>query len=215
MMRLTTFRNVLSKQNRVDFASESAFAQLFNIPATKILAASIFCVTSFFTQPAVAACEGSYSFIQSFCDSVSETWEQGDQQLYLPFHTHHLRSAYSKEKIDSYREDNWGLGYGRTRYEGDKWEGVYGMAFLDSNDHVQPIVGYARKWMYGQKESLNAGLGYTAFITMRADVLHNIPFPGAAPIASVAYDKVSLNTAYIFGGNGNGNIFFFWSTIGF
>lgn len=215
MMRFTTFCTILSKKNRVGFTSGRVLAWLFKTLVAKILSASTFCFSGLFTQATFAACEGNLALIQSFCDSVSDTWQQGEQQLYLPFHTHHLRSAYSKEKIDSYRENNWGLGYGRTLYEGDKWEGVYGMAFLDSNDRVQPIVGYARKWMYGQKESLNAGLGYTAFVTMRADVFHNIPFPGAAPIASVAYDKVSLNTAYIFGGNGNGNIFFFWSTIGF
>lgn len=215
MMCFLPFSSSLSHANLIDLVRALAFYSRFKTSSTILFTTSLICFASFFTQSAFAACEGSYALIQSFCDSVTDTWQQGDQQLYLPFHTHHLRSAYTKEKIDSYREDNWGLGYGRTRYEGDKWEGVYGMAFLDSNDHVQPIVGYARKWMYGQKESLNAGLGYTAFITMRADVLHNIPFPGAAPIASVAYDKVSLNTAYIFGGNGNGNIFFFWSTIGF
>ena len=98
MMRFTTFRNVLSKKNQVGFTSGRTVAWLFKVPVAKILTASTLCFASLFTQQTFAACEGSYAFIQSFCDSVSGTWQQGDQQLYLPFHTHHLRSAYSKRK---------------------------------------------------------------------------------------------------------------------
>jgi lipid IVA palmitoyltransferase len=178
----------------------------------------LFCIGfcgSFLSQTSLAACEGSYEFIQSFCNTIQNTWEKGDQTLYIPFHAHHLRFAYTQEKIDSYREDSLGLGYGRHLYVDDQWESVYGMAFLDSNDHIEPVIGYAREWMWGHKESLNAGLGYTTFITMRPDVFHNLPFPAAAPIASVAYNHVSLNGAYLVGGQGNGNILFFWSTFGF
>ncbi|MCA3237060.1 MAG: hypothetical protein ACK5RC_00225 [Curvibacter sp.] len=32
-------------------------------------------------------------------------------------HAHHLRYAVNREKIDSYREDSSGLGYGRSRYD--------------------------------------------------------------------------------------------------
>ena len=74
---------------------------------------------------------------------IKEVWREGKSDLYLPFHTYHVRSNYAREDIAEYRENTWGAGYGRSRYNSDgNWEGVYGMAFLDSNSQVEPIVGY-------------------------------------------------------------------------
>jgi len=167
------------------------------------------------TSNANALCGDSASLIDLACQRVSETWAKGSSDLYLPFHTYHLRSAYSEEQIDSYREDTWGLGYGRSRYVDGNWDGVYGMAFLDSNNNLEPIIGYAHQWMWGDQESLHAGLGYTAFITARSDSSHYVPLPGVLPIASVNYDKASVNATFVPGTKGNNNVFFFWSRFNF
>jgi lipid IVA palmitoyltransferase len=176
-----------------------------------VLAFSLF-VTS---QTALAACQNSWSIIASACQHVSDTWTQGDNDLYLPLHAHHLRFAYTDEKIDSFNENSLGLGYGRSRYVNGNWEGLYGMAFLDSHNDIEPMLGYAYQWMWGQQNAFHAGLGYTVFMTARSDVMHYTPIPGALPIASINYNKVSLNGTYVPGGKGNGNILFFWSRIGF
>jgi palmitoyl transferase len=146
---------------------------------------------------------------------LSDTWTQGDSDLYLPFYAYHMRFAYSSAKIDSFREDTWGIGYGRSRYnDSGNWDGLYGMAFLDSHTNIEPITGYGHEWMWGDHDKLHAGLGYTAFLTAREDDGHYGLIPGVLPLASVAYDKVSVNGTYIPGGDGNGNVAFFWLRLG-
>lgn len=163
-----------------------------------------------------AACDTEYSWIDRACQRVSEIWDNGSHDLYLPLWTHHLRFAYDDDKIDSFREFTWGLGYGRSRYnEAGNWEGVYMMAFSDSHSRPQPIMGYGHQWMFGNQSGLHAGLGYTAGLTYRNDVFKYSPIPILFPIASVNYDRYSLNTSYVPGGRGNGNVLFFWSRFGF
>jgi palmitoyl transferase len=149
------------------------------------------------------------------CKTLSDTWTQGDSDLYVPFYAYHMRFAYPSAKIDSFREDTWGLGYGRSRYnDAGNWDGLYGMAFLDSHSNVEPIAGYGHQWMWGDREKLHSGLGYTAFLTAREDDGHYELLPGVLPVASVGYDKASVNATYIPGGNGNGNVAFFWLRLG-
>ncbi|GBG12744.1 lipid IVA palmitoyltransferase [Novimethylophilus kurashikiensis] len=168
------------------------------------------------TSSAWAVCDNTDSLLDRTCQHVTDTWEQGGNDLYIPFHTYHLRSAYTSEKIDSFREDNWGLGYGRSRYNASgNWEGLYAMAFLDSHSNVEPMVGYGYQWIAGQPQALHAGVGYSVLVTAREDIGHYTPIPGVLPIASVGYRDVSLNTAFVPGGKGHGNVFFFWSTFGF
>ncbi|MDX1915988.1 MAG: lipid IV(A) palmitoyltransferase PagP [Methylophilus sp.] len=179
-------------------------------------------ITSFFVIPLLlsspfsqATCDNTWSIITTACQHIEDTWADGDSDLYLPFHAYHLRSAYPKEKIDSFREDNWGIGYGRSHYVDGNWEGLYFMAFLDSHSDIEPMLGYAYQWMWGQQDSLHAGLGYTALLTSRSDVLHFMPFPAVLPIASINYDKLSVNSTFVPGVKGSGNVFFFWSRINF
>ncbi|MCB5191683.1 lipid IV(A) palmitoyltransferase PagP [Methylobacillus arboreus] len=165
---------------------------------------------------AQASCNTDYTWVDKSCERITDIWETGSQDLYLPLWTHHLRFAYDDDKIDSFREFTWGLGYGRSRYNAaGNWEGLYLMAFSDSHSKVQPMLGYGHQWMFGPVSGLHAGVGYTAFITSRADIYRNFPIPGVLPIASVNYQQYSLNTSYVPGGRGNGNILFFWSRASF
>jgi palmitoyl transferase len=166
--------------------------------------------------PAQALCDRGDGWLDRACTHISDTWTEGGSDLYLPLHTYHLRSAYSDEKIDSFREDNWGLGYGRSRYDASgNWEGLYGMVFLDSHSKPEPIVGYGYEWMWGDRRAWHAGIGYTALVTARSEIGHYTPIPGLLPIASVNYRDFSLNTTFVPGGEGHGNVFMFWSRIGF
>lgn len=166
--------------------------------------------------PARAACDPGEGTWDTLCRELSDTWTQGRQEVYLPFRAHHLRYAYTREKIDSYREDAWGLGYGRSRYDADgNWQGWYGMVFLDSHSKAQPIVGYGYQWVWGPPQGLHAGVGYTVLVTARADVGNYMPLPGILPIASVSYGRASLNATFLPGGTGYGNIIFLWGRYGF
>jgi lipid IVA palmitoyltransferase len=178
---------------------------------------SLYVFSLLFVCPfAQAKCNVSFSVVNTACSHITSTWQDGDDDLYLPFYAKHLNFAYSTDKINAYNERSFGLGYGRSHYlQNGNWEGLFGMAFLDSHNDVEPMVGYAYQWMWGPKQSLHAGLGYTVFITARSDIHHYLPFPAALPIASINYKRFSINTTYIPGGQGFGNVLFFWSKFGF
>lgn len=89
------------------------------------------------------------------------------------------------------------------------------MAFHESHNKPEYIAGYAHQWLLGKPTELHAGAGYTVFLTSRTDILRYTPIPGILPIASVGYGKASLNTTFVPGTQGNGNIFFIWSKFDF
>lgn len=167
--------------------------------------------------PAWARCDPGEGSWARLCRELSQTWREGQEEVYLPFRAHHLRYAYTQEKIDSYREDSWGLGYGRSRYDRDgNWHGWYGMVFLDSHSKPQPILGYGYQWIWGTPQGLHAGAGYTVLVTARADINNYLlPLPGLLPVASVGYGRATLNATFLPGGTGYGNIIFLWARFGF
>ena len=145
-------------------------------------------------------------------DTLTAPYDKGTLEFYLPLHTHHLRSKYSEEQIDSYQETPYGLGIGKGFYnEKGNWEGVYAMAFQDS--HYKPMysVGYGWKATWRPSEDTRVGLGYTLGLMARTDIMHYVPFPVLLPMASVAYKNFNLEGTFVPGGEGNGNIFFIWA----
>ncbi len=160
---------------------------------------------------AIAAAADDSSWLDRTENRLTDIYRTGNTEFYLPLHTHHLRAAYSREKIDSFQENPIGIGIGRGLYDGDgDWYGIYAMGFQDS--HFTPLwmtgYGYQTFWHPGEKWKL--GLGYTAFLMARSETGHYTPFPGILPVASVGYRKLSVETSLIPGGKGYGNIFFFW-----
>jgi palmitoyl transferase len=89
------------------------------------------------------------------------------------------------------------------------------MGFQDSHFKPQWQAGYGWQAKWGERSGLNAGLGYTVFLTARTDIGHYIPIPGILPIASIGYKKFSVEGTYVPGGGGNGNILFFWGKLSF
>lgn len=147
---------------------------------------------------------------------VETTWAQGQTELYIPLHTYHVRSAYTDEKIASFNETPLGLGVGKGYYDQDgDWHGLYVMGFQDSHSKPEYIGGYAYKTYWPLAGDLKFGLGYTAFITTRADIGHYMPIPMVLPTAALEYGKFSFDTLYVPGGHGRGNIFFFWGKVRF
>jgi palmitoyl transferase len=92
---------------------------------------------------AANACDNVPDWAQSACNRLDQIWNQGNDELYLTGYAWHNRAAYSADKIKSFREESWGGGWGKGIYDEDgDWQGLYGMAFLDSHGHVEPIAGY-------------------------------------------------------------------------
>ena len=143
-------------------------------------------------------------------NKVVDTYHAPDSELYIPLNTWHNRSKYTREKIDSFNENPWGLGYGKYRVDEDgDLHSVYAMVFMDSHNDPEPFFGYAFDKLWHPSQNLRVGLGFTLGITMRSDENY-VPIPAVLPILSVGYRRFTLETTYIPGGNGNGNILFTW-----
>jgi len=140
---------------------------------------------------------------------LGKIWNEGGNEFYLPVSTYHLRSAYDADKIRSFNESPRGLGYGRGIYDPDgDYHGLYAMAFSDSHYKPEYMLGYAYKTFWPAKGDLKVGLGYTVFLTARTDYAHYAPIPGILPMVSLEYKKFSLDSTYVPGGHGYGNVFF-------
>ncbi len=150
---------------------------------------------------------GLWSRVQ---DSLSQTWASTNYELYIPVNTWHNRNFYSSEKIDSYNERPWGLGLGKYRFDEDgDWHALYVMAFQDSHDDLEPIAGYGFQKTWRPADVFRLGVGYTVGVTMRQKQDY-VPIPVIAPLFSVEYKQMAVQSTYILGSHGHGNILFTW-----
>jgi outer membrane protein W len=130
-----------------------------------------------------------------FWEGSQRNFKNGDAGLLLPFFTFHPAYKYPN------RNDNnnypYGVGYVRNFVdEKDNERLVYALAFSDSHYDIQPVLGWAwlARWpLFG---SVKGGLGYTAFLTARADANY-FPFPAILPLASIGTDRVTFYGAWI------------------
>ena len=155
-------------------------------------------------------------WFQNTTTHLESIWDKGSNELYVPLYTYHMPYAYSQEKIDQYTEYPMGIGFGRGLInESGNWEGIYGMTFKDSHGIYQYMVGYGwiPMWDIGKNSDWKYGVGATAFIMSRQDIMNYIPFPGVLPIASISYKDFSLQAAYVPGGQNVGNVLFSWAKI--
>ena len=154
-------------------------------------------------------CQDSPGWFKPACQRLHQVWTEGGDELYLPAYAWHNRFTYEQEKIDTYNENPWGFGAGKSFYDEDgDWHGLYAFAFLDSHKNVEPIVGYAFLKVLHINENTRVGAGYGLLVTARPDIFHNIPFPGARPWVSFNYRNASLAATYIPGAKGAGNVLF-------
>lgn len=168
---------------------------------------------SIFLSPLAAQADdapgGISTWTGAIVDEFRDVATQGASDLYVPLHTHHLRFAYTREKIAQYNENPWGLGYGRVLSDGKNGSRMlYAMAFKDSHNDWSPMAGYGRIWNIANAGPVRFGLGYTVFLMSRSDTLRGVPFPAALPLAEIGVGRASVSTAYVPGGKGNGNVLF-------
>jgi outer membrane protein W len=122
-------------------------------------------------------------------------FKEGDAGLLLPLFTFHPAYKYPN------RNDNnnfpYGVGYVRNFVDAkDNERLVYALAFSDSHYDVQPVVGWAWLARWALSGSVKGGLGYTAFVTARADANY-VPFPAILPLASIGTDRVTFYGMWI------------------
>lgn len=144
-------------------------------------------------------------------DTLSQTWQSPNYELYIPVNEWHNRSFYSSGEVKKYNEQAWGLGVGKYRFDEDgDWNALYGMAFLDSHSKVEPIVGYGFQKMWRPTDNFRLGAGYTVGFTLRANSHYLSPIPVILPLASIEYKRIAVQSTYVPGYGGNGNILFTW-----
>ncbi|MDP1651266.1 MAG: lipid IV(A) palmitoyltransferase PagP [Rhodocyclaceae bacterium] len=160
-------------------------------------------------QPARA--EETAGWVDRVRNELDETWRFGTTEYYATFHTTHLPWAYTEDQNKQYQ--NWppGFGIGRGHYDAKgNWHGLYAMGFQDSHFKPEWVLGYGWKTYWTVPGDLKLGLGYTAGLTTRTDIGHYTPVPYLLPTVSVDYGKLSIEGAYVPGGNSNGNVMLFW-----
>lgn len=161
-----------------------------------------------------ASAESMSDWTSKSITHLESIWDKGTNEIYLPLYTYHMPYAYSQEKINQYTSIPLGIGFGKgLMNESGNWEGIYGMTFKDSHGIYQYMVGYGwiPMWDIGDSKDWKYGVGATAFIMSRQDIMNYIPFPGVLPIASISYKDLSLQTSYVPGGQNVGNVLFTWA----
>lgn len=148
---------------------------------------------------------------------LSDIWHKGDFEVYVPFWTYHMPFAYSPEKRAQYTEYPAGGGIGKGWYNASgNYEGIFAMEFADSHGKPQYQAGYG--WIATWRpidDQFRIGAGATAFLFMRSDIGNYAPIPGLLPVGSIGYGPVDVQVAYIPGGQGNGNVLFWWAKFAF
>ena len=161
--------------------------------------------------PAIQSAPAQPSWWQRTGDTIQQTWDSDQYELYVPLHTWHNRSMYTADKIAEYNENPWGIGFGKYRYDADgDWHALYAMTFMDSHNRVEPIMGYGYEKIWRPSENWRLGAGFTAGMTARQDYNY-FPIPIILPLLSIEYRRFALQTTYVPGGKGNGNILFTWA----
>lgn len=150
-------------------------------------------------------------------EHLSDIWTKGDVELYVPFWSYHLPFAYSPSQRADYTEYPAGGGLGKGWYnERGNWEGVYFMEFRDS--HAKPMYmggyGWIPTWNPINEKS-RIGIGATVFMFMRSDINYYAPTPGILPVGTIGYGPIDVQVAYIPGGEGYGNVLFWWAKYSF
>lgn len=157
------------------------------------------------------------SSVQSWAHSASQNllniYNNGSPDLYVTGYTWHDPSTYTEAKRSVLNARAWGLGWGKHLVDANgNDELVYALIFSDSHWNAEPVVGYAKQWLWRPFDGrFKLGAGYTAGITSRADIAKNFPIPIVLPMASVGYGDLTIYGAFLPRFNGspnNGNVGF-------
>jgi len=183
-----------------------------------VVAAGLLSTASFSYGAPVFTCDVGASWLRSFCERAARVSDQGTWDVYLLGYGYHFQRTKSPQ-VDPLNARSYGAGVGKhwTDASGNE-DLLFAFAFLDSHDHVEPVAGYARQWFTPPVlGGLSLGGGFAAGITARDDILHYIPVPIVAPVASLRYRRASLMATFIprFGGIASASVVLTWLRVEF
>ena len=163
-------------------------------------------------------CADFWTWVDAGCRRVVDTYQNGETQLIVSGYSYHLPSTYTPEKRAELNSNAWGGGLARTTDDANgNSHTVYAYGFEDSNKKGQFQVGYMWATYWGERDGLQAGLGWTAFIVQRPDIASGVPVPAALPVALLRYKKSSVVATFIptlNGGINHGSTLYVMGTIG-
>ncbi len=171
------------------------------------------------TQANAASCSDLWEWVDKACRRIADTYENGEKGILVSGFAWHLPSTWTPERRAELNQDAWGGGLVRSVEEPNgNTHDVFFLAFLDSHENIEFQIGYAWGTFWGARDSVQAGLGYTAMIVQRPDIFSGIPFPAVLPLALVRYQKATLITTFIptlNNGINNGSVLYMFGKITF
>ena len=175
-------------------------------------------VLAFPGRASALECADFWTWVETGCRRVVDTYDNGETQLIVSGYAYHLPYSYTPEKRAELNSNAWGGGLARTTEEPNgNTHTVYFYAFEDSHKNAQFNAGYMWATYWGDRDGVQAGLGWTAFILQRPDIASGVPVPAALPIAALRYKKSSLLATYIptlNGGINHGSTLYVFGIIG-
>ena len=157
------------------------------------------------------------SWLETGCRHVVDTYKDGSNALLVSGYQWHLPYDWTPERRAEENEKAWGGGWSRTRQTpSGNTEDVFFLVFQDSHRNAQFNLGYAWRTYWGDRSTLQAGLGYSALIVQRPDIAGGWPFPAVLPLASLRSGQVEVLASYIpklNGGVNHGSVLYFFGKI--
>lgn len=172
----------------------------------------LFFVLFFASSPAISGDVSLAPFSKKTKCLICNILQSKDYSILIPVNTWHNRLTYDRDKIDSYNERPWGIGFSKDFIdEKDNRHSLFVMKFQDSHNRSEPFLGYAwtARWAMNKQKTFHLLAGGMLGITARKE--HNyIPFPAPLPIFGFEYRRFVLENTYIPGTKNNGNVLFTW-----
>jgi len=171
-----------------------------------------------FSAPAAAAeCADLWDWLNTACRHVVDTYRNGDNVLLVSGYAWHTPWTWTAEKRAEENANAWGGGLGRmVEHANGDTEMVSFLVFSDSHSRPEYNLGYAWSTYWGERSSIQAGLGFTALLVARNDFFNGWPFPAVLPLGSLRYGKATLIGTYIpklGGGVNHGSILYVFGQI--
>jgi lipid IVA palmitoyltransferase len=143
-------------------------------------------------------CADFWTWVETGCRHVVDTYEQGGNALLVSGYQWHLPYSWSPEKRAEENENAWGGGWARSReHPNGDTENVFFLVFDDSHRQPQFNLGYTWTTYWLEREGLQPGLGFTAAFVQRPDLANGWPIPVVLPLFSLRYQKIEVLSTYI------------------
>jgi palmitoyl transferase len=115
-----------------------------------------------------AGCPALGELIDKGCRRLVDTYENGSNELLVSGYSWHLPWTWTAERRAEENENAWGGGWARTveQPNGDT-ESVFALIFSDSHKKPEYNLGYAWSTYWGERQSLQGGLGFTLALVSR------------------------------------------------